>query len=126
MLAVGSIVIRVVDLHGQMEFWTRALDYAPREGAGEDFVVLQPRSGPGVSVSLDAVASPRVLPPRVHLDLYADDQDAEVARLEALGARRIHWDKQPADSDYVIMEDPEGNRFCIVDAEGWEGWSARS
>lgn len=126
MLAVGSIVIRVTDLRAQTEFWTRALDYVPREAAGEDFVVLQPRSGPGMNVSLDVVASPRVLPPRIHLDLYAEDQDAEVARLETLGARRIHWDKQPADSDYVIMEDPEGNRFCIVDAEGWTGWSTRS
>lgn len=116
MLTVGSIVIRVTDLARQMEFWTRVLDYVPREPVGDDFVVLRPRSGPGVSVSLDVVGSPRMLPPRIHLDLYAEDQDAEVARLETLGARRIHWDKQPADSDYVIMEDPEGNRFCVVDA----------
>jgi len=118
MLTVGSIVIRVTDLAHQMDFWTRALDYVPREPAEDDFVVLRPRSGPGVGISLDVVPSPRVLPPRIHLDLYADDQDGEVQRLTALGARRIHWDKQPADADYVIMEDPEGNRFCVIDATG--------
>jgi len=118
MLTVGSIVIRVTDLARQMDFWTRALDYVPREPAEDDFVVLRPRSGPGVGISLDVVPSPRVLPPRIHLDLYADDQDGEVQRLTALGARRIHWDNQPADADYVIMEDPEGNRFCVIDATG--------
>ncbi|WP_308163301.1 VOC family protein [Microbacterium flavum] len=63
-------------------------------------------------------------PPRIHLDLYAEDQDAEVARLIGLGAARVHWDRQPPGSDYVIMEDPEGNRFCVVAAPGWAGWAA--
>lgn len=124
MLVVGSVVIRVTDLTGQLAFWTAALDYVPREPVGDDFALLRPRSGPGVSVSLDAVPSPRMLPPRIHLDLYAEDQDAEVSRLEGLGARRVHWDKQPPDSDYVIMEDPEGNRFCVIDATDWSGWAA--
>ncbi|MGI8533773.1 MAG: VOC family protein, partial [Candidatus Limnocylindrales bacterium] len=34
----------------------------------------------------------------------------------ALGATEVHWDKRPTDADYVILADPEGNRFCIVDA----------
>ncbi|ODT41331.1 MAG: glyoxalase [Microbacterium sp. SCN 70-200] len=123
-MVIGSIVIRVDDLAAQLAFWTQALDYVAREPVDVDFALLRPRSGPGVSVSLDAVASERVLPPRIHLDLYAQDQDAEVARLQALGARRVRWDKQPADADYVIMEDPEGNRFCVVDATGWSGWAA--
>jgi len=117
-LTVGSVVIRVDDLAGEIAFWTAALDYAVREPTSDDFALLRPRRGPGVSVSLDAVAAPRVLPPRIHLDLYADDQQAEVRRLELLGARRVQWDKQPSDADYVIMEDPEGNRFCVVDASG--------
>lgn len=123
MLIVGSIVIRVTDLAVQLAFWTAALDYVPRDPVGDDFALLRPRSGEGVSVSLDAVPSPRMLPPRLHLDLYAEDQDAEVARLVALGARRVHWDKRPADADYVILEDPEGNRFCVIDAAEWSGWA---
>lgn len=130
MLVVGSIVIRVTDLARQLAFWTAALDYVPREPVDDDFALLHPRTGTGTgtgpSVSLDAVPSPRMLPPRIHLDLYAEDQDAEVARLEELGAERVHWDKQPADSDYVIMQDPEGNRFCVIDAADWPGWRDRT
>ncbi|MDQ1137773.1 hypothetical protein QE410_002572 [Microbacterium sp. SORGH_AS 1204] len=59
--------------------------------------------------------SSRVLPPRIHLDLYADDRAAEVARLMELGAREVEWSGRPADADYVILKDPEGNRFCVVD-----------
>lgn len=33
-----------------------------------------------------------------------------------LRPREVPWDRRPADADYVIMEDPEGNRFCVVDA----------
>lgn len=39
-------------------------------------------------------------------------------RLLSLGATRIEWSKQPADADYVIMADPEGNRFCVIDTAG--------
>lgn len=113
-LAIGSIVFRVSDLQGQMAFWTAALGYVPRDEPSADFVVLRDPAGRGVNVSLDAHHSEYRLPPRIHLDLYADDQTAEVERLTALGAKRVYWDRQPAGSDYVIMEDPEGNRFCVV------------
>lgn len=123
MLIIGSVVIRVHDLTEQVAFWTRALDYVPREPIGADFALLHPRTGIGPNVSLDAMPSQRVLPPRIHLDLYAEDQVAEVARLTELGARTVHWDGRPVDADYIIMEDPEGNRFCVIDAAGWTGWA---
>ena len=116
-LRVGSIVIRVDDLARQVAFWTAALDYVPRLPA-DDFVLLQPRSGHGPNVSLDRARSEVHLPPRIHLDLYADDQAAEVDRLVGLGASRVEWKKRPADADYVILADPEGNRFCVIDASG--------
>ncbi len=115
---IGSIVIRVDDLERQKAFWAAALDYVPREGDDETFALLRPRTGPGPNVSLDRVGSTVQIPPRIHLDLYADDQAAEVARLRGLGATEIHWDKRPADADYIIMADPEGNRFCVIDAGG--------
>lgn len=116
MIRVGSIVIRVDDLPRQTAFWTAALDYVPREETGDDFQLLRPRDGVGPNVSLDRVRSTVQVPPRIHLDLYADDQAAEVTRLIALGATEVHWDKRPADADYVILADPEGNRFCVIDA----------
>jgi catechol 2,3-dioxygenase-like lactoylglutathione lyase family enzyme len=116
MVTVGSIVIRVDDLERQKAFWTAALDYVPRgEGDDETFALLRPRNGVGPNISLDHVRSERKLPPRIHLDLYSEEQAADIERLKGLGATEVHWDKRPADADYVIMEDPEGNRFCVVD-----------
>jgi predicted enzyme related to lactoylglutathione lyase len=116
MIRVGSIVLRVDDLAREAAFWAAALDYVPRAETSDDFVLLHPRDGVGPNISLDAhAAAPRV-PPRIHLDLYADDQAAEVQRLIALGATEVRWDKRPPDADYVILADPEGNRFCVVDA----------
>ena len=112
---VGSIVIRVDDLEKQLAFWSAALDYVPRRGDADDFVLLKPRDGAGPNVSLDRVAAKVQVPPKIHLDLYTEDQAGEVARLLALGATEVHWDKKPADADYVILADPEGNRFCVVD-----------
>ena len=117
-IRVGSIVIRVDDVERQKAFWTAALDYVPREGDDDTFALLRPRSGDGPNVSLDRVRSELPIPPRIHLDLYADDQAAEVERLLGLGATEVHWDKRPPDADYVILADPEGNRFCVIDAAG--------
>jgi Glyoxalase-like domain len=58
------------------------------------------------------------LPPRIHLDLYADDQRAEIERLIGLGARHIDWDRYPPDADWITLEDTEGNRFDVIDKSG--------
>ncbi len=116
MITIGSIVIRVDDLERQTQFWSAALDYVPRAENDDDFVLMRPRDGIGPNISLDRHHSAPNVPPRIHLDLYAEDQAAEVTRLISLGATEIHWDRRPADADYVILADPEGNRFCVVDA----------
>ena len=97
-------------------FWTAALDYVEREPAEETWVSLRPRSGDGVNVSLDRRRSEYGLPPRFHLDLYADDQAAEVSRLVSLGAREIPIDHR-REVDWVLLEDPEGNRFDVVQVQ---------
>jgi predicted enzyme related to lactoylglutathione lyase len=122
MLMIASIVIRVNDLPSQSQFWQAALDYVERDPAETDWVVLKPRHAETPCISLDAHHSERVLPPRIHLDIYAEDQAAEVGRLLDLGAREVHWDGRPSDADYMVMEDPEGNRFCVVDRPDWSGW----
>ena len=117
MLRIGSIVLRVDDLQRQAEFWETALGYERRQSEHEsdDFVLLRPKDGVGPNLSLDRVRSELQIPPRLHLDLYTERQAEEVERLLALGATEIHWDKRPPDADYVILADPEGNRFCVVD-----------
>jgi len=115
MLRVGSIVLRVDDLQRQTAFWSAALHYEVRRGEDDDFVLLRPKDGVGPNVSLDRVHSTVHVPPRIHLDLYTKDQAGEVERLRSLGATDVHWDKKPPDADYVILADPGGNRFCVVD-----------
>lgn len=116
MLRVGSIVLRVDDVECEAAFWMAALDYVRREDDPEDFALLHPRGGIGPNLSLDRVPAASRVPPRIHLDLYAEDQAAEVRRLIGLGATEVHWSRRPPDADYVILADPEGNRFCVVDA----------
>ena len=116
MLRIGSIVLRVDDLQRQTAFWQAALGYVRRDDrTSDDFVLLGSSDGVGPHLALDQVRSSLQIPPRLHLDLYADNRPAEVDRLLALGASEVIWDKRPPDADYVILADPEGNRFCVVD-----------
>ncbi len=93
MIRIGSIVLRVDDLQRQTEFWEAALGYVRRgKGESDDFVLLGPPDGAGPHLSLDQVRSTLQIPPRLHLDLYTDDQAGEVKRLLALGATEVHWD----------------------------------
>ncbi|UNO43215.1 VOC family protein [Streptomyces sp. MST-110588] len=119
MVAIGTVVMGAEDVPRAARFWCAALDYVPREGEVEpDWVVLVPAGGTGVGLALDRSETPVQPEPRVHLDLYAADaaeQAAEVARLVALGAERVPWDRYPPDPDFVVLADTEGNRFCVID-----------
>ena len=61
---------------------------------------------------------------RLHLDLRPKDQAAEVARLEALGARRVDIG-QSAETTWVVLADPDGNEFCVLRAFSPEELAAR-
>ena len=54
--------------------------------------------------------------PRTHLDLYADDQGSR-SRDGSSGSAPSHvdWDLYPEDPDFVVLADPDGNRFCVID-----------
>jgi catechol 2,3-dioxygenase-like lactoylglutathione lyase family enzyme len=107
-IRLGSVVINCADLERMSAFWSAALGLNP--GTGNDFRVLR---GPAVNLSLQRAATPVSARDQMHLDLYTDDQAAEVARLTDLGAGYVrHNAENPAD-DYVVMTDPEGNEFCV-------------
>jgi len=121
MLKIGTVVLGVGDVRRAADFWMQALRYVPREGSDPDdptWIVLVPASGAGTHLALGLSESPVQEHPRVHLDLYASDaadQAAEVERLVSLGAERVDWDLYPDDPDFVVLADPEGNRFCVID-----------
>lgn len=120
MLSLGMAVLGVGDMGRAIQFWTAALTYRVREGGpGEHWAVLAPAGGSGAELALQYSESPVQEHPRVHIDLTAGDaaeQAAEVERLIGLGAERVDWDFYPDRADFVVLADPEGNRFCIVDA----------
>lgn len=118
MLRVGSVVLGVADVSRAAAFWTEALGYVPRDELEDDWAVLVPPEGTGVQLSLGLSETPIQEYPRIHLDLYAGDaadQAAEVERLVSLGAQHVDWDLYPDDADFIVLADPEGNRFCVID-----------
>lgn len=95
-----------------VEFWRNALDYELRREPDVDWAMLVPHAGEeGIQLSLKLTGSDG--PRRHHLDLFAADQEAEVERFLALGATRMPWEYEEG-ADYVVLADPDGNTFCIV------------
>lgn len=101
-LAGFSIDCRTDDLDGAAGFWAAALgsDIHPAEPT---YVELDPQRGLTAEVQKVGHDS------RVHLDIAADDVAAEVARLEALGAKPV-----AAIKTWVVMQAPTGHRFCVI------------
>ena len=108
---IGAIVWGVENVERAVEFWSAALDYNVKYHALDDFAILVPKDGNGVQLSISKVTSPKAK--RHHLDLFSEDQQADVERLIALGAARKEWN-YPPDADYVVLQDPDGNPFCVV------------
>lgn len=96
----------VEDIDAAAAFWSRAL--------GKAIVPLTSDSGDYRELA-SKVDEPLILlqkvdhSSRVHLDIEADDLEAEVKRLEKLGAKRVKFVKR-----WWVMEAPTGHRFCVV------------
>ena len=102
------------------QFWAEALGWRIAEDGDDDEIAVQPAPGsPEFGVLPDIlflrVPESKAIKNRLHLDLRPTDQDAEVARLEALGATRVDIG-QGSGVTWVVMADPEGNEFCILRA----------
>jgi catechol 2,3-dioxygenase-like lactoylglutathione lyase family enzyme len=104
---VSNLVIDCDDMDVGVAFWTGALG-ATVLGRDDVYAYLGPAIN-GLGVLLQNVPEPKTAKNRMHLDFHTDNVEAEVRRLEALGARRKaqveHW---------WVMEDPCGNEFCVV------------
>jgi len=114
MLRIGSIVWGVRDVPRAIAFWSAALGYRPLREPSDDWAILVPAEGAGQQLAITVVTSRAEDHQRHHMDLYAEDAAAEVERLLGLGARRVDW-RYPPGADYVVLADPDGNRFCVVE-----------
>ncbi len=112
MLKIGSFVINCKDFDRTVAFWQEALHYVPRRPADDGFIILKDPAGISPNVSVQGTDELKFGKNRMHLDLYATDQKAEVERLVKLGAT-IHRHPREGE-DFVVMADPEGKLFCVV------------
>ena len=110
-----QFVIDVDDLDHGVAFWSAALG-AEEEVLGEISRPIYRRlrlPDSEVRILLQHTSDPKVGKERMHLDLETDDVEAEVARLEALGANR--WDhQQERGFDFWVLRDPWANEFCVL------------
>jgi hypothetical protein len=117
-VTIGSIVIRCHEFERMWAFWQAALHYVVEHtDPNGGFVILHDPTGKGPNVSLDQ--SPHARTGRrswLHLDLYTTKPRDEVERLVTLGAKRYDW-RYPPHADYVVLEDPDRNLFCVVDVD---------
>jgi len=99
-------------------FWEQALGWRRTHEEDAEVVLEPPAGSPEEGVCPDLlflrVPEDKAVKNRLHLDLRPLDQAAEVARLEALGARRI--DIGQGETSWVVMADPDGNEFCVLRA----------
>jgi predicted enzyme related to lactoylglutathione lyase len=111
---VHHIVIDTHDLPGLARFWTQALGWRVLSEQERE-VVIGPDENARVGICFMPVSDVKTVKNRVHLDLTteAEDRDAEIARLLALGARRVDVG-QTGQESWTVLADPEGNEFCVV------------
>ncbi len=115
---VAHFVIDVGDLDKGTTFWSAALDATEEPINPESSKVYRRLRLPDseIRVLLQLTDDPKVAKERMHLDLETDDVEAEVRRLEALGATR--WDhQQERGHDFWVMRDPWSNEFCVLQTE---------
>jgi predicted enzyme related to lactoylglutathione lyase len=115
-IRIQCLCIDAEDPAAVASFWQSALGWR-RTFEKEDEVVLEPPAGSpedGVAPDLLFLKVPegKAVKNRLHLDLRPEDQAAEVARLEAFGARRVSVGQ--GEVSWVVMADPEGNEFDVL------------
>ena len=108
------IVVDAHDLPRLARFWTQALGWKVLSERDREIVIGTDENAP-VGMCFMPAADPKTAKNRVHLDVTtsAQDRDQEIARLVALGARRVDIGQAGTES-WTVLADPEGNEFCVI------------
>lgn len=121
MIRFQALCVDAVDPRRVADFWQSVLGWR-RTFDDDAEIVLEPPEGSaedGVAPDLLFLKVPerKSVKNRLHIDLRPDDQAAEVARVEALGAVRVEvGQSDDPETTWVVLADPEGNEFCILRA----------
>lgn len=114
-----GVCIDSVDPEVLASWWAELLGWRITYSEPDEIVLEPPAGSPEDGVVPDLlflrVPEDKQVKNRLHIDLRPEDQAAEVARAEALGARRVDVG-QDGSATWVVLADPEGNEFCILRA----------
>lgn len=129
MATIGNITFAAEDPASLASFWAQALEYELEEPPPGLLEAIEAEGGDpnAAAAAVDPEGSgprlffkklPRSAPENIpiHLDLNADDREAEVQRLSELGATEIETKSEtlgPYTESWTVMQDPEGNGFCV-------------
>jgi predicted enzyme related to lactoylglutathione lyase len=123
-LRIETVTIDAVDPDRVAAFWADALGWGTRTDDDGDIWVEpadgQPGFGTARPLLVIRVPGEKVGKNRLHLDLTPDDHEREVERLESLGASRVSVG-QTGNESWVVLADPEGNEFCVLDEPDGDG-----
>jgi predicted enzyme related to lactoylglutathione lyase len=111
---VRHVTVDCADAHRLASFWAGALggDVGEDDNPGDEEALV---TAPGIGLLFIAVAEPKAVKNRVHLDLQPQDRsrDEEVQRLLDLGATLADDRRNPDGTGWAVLLDPEGNEFCV-------------
>ncbi len=117
-LNLGGITIDSTDPRKLAEFWTQALGLEITFDADGEFLQLTSPANPQQPyLGLQKVPEKRAGKNRVHLDFATEDRPGELKRLESLGATIRETHEMPG-LTWTVLQDPEGNEFCVGGAHG--------
>ncbi|MCZ3389378.1 MAG: VOC family protein [Actinomycetia bacterium] len=114
-LQIDCLTIDCSDPQVLAEFWSQALGWQVVFADEHEIAISASSDGDGAIPDLLFLRVPdaKQVKNRLHLDLRPHDRDAEVARLESLGASGVAIG-QKGDESWVVLADPEGNEFCVL------------
>jgi hypothetical protein len=110
-LWIGAVVVDSQNPTRLARFWADALGYEMHRSDDSWAWIADPAGG-HVRLSFTYEREPKTSSNRLHFDLYAENMEGEVERLTGLGARYKRENREPG-NDFVVMQDPEGNEFCV-------------
>lgn len=114
-LRFTEICVDALDAGALARWWSQALDWPVEASEDDGEWLLRPPAGQGPDWLFLPVPEAKSAKNRIHIDFTPDDQQAEVDRLVALGAR--HVDIGQGEQAWVVLADPEGNEFCVLATE---------
>ena len=124
-----AVIVDCRDARKQAEFWAAALSQAVTERNPDEFEVYdEAEDRSATPLYFMKVPEPKTEKNRLHLDVVTEgSMEAEVERLVVLGARLVEVRQDPATHDnpdtWTVMEDPEGNVFCVSSVRTITGWA---